>query len=252
MQRAKVALVTGATSGIGRATAERLARDGNRILVVGRNAERANALVAKIATTGGEARSVLGDVTDPAFCETAVTSAVDTFGRLDVLANVAGIIRRGDAPSTSDAAWHDTMRANVDSVFFMSRAAVRAMRECGGGSIVNLASTVGLVGTAGLTAYCASKGAVVQLTRAMALDHAAEEIRVNAVCPGAVDTPMLVSQHGEGVTPEAVHARNLAAIPQGRIPAPEEVAELIAFLASDASRHVTGAAIPIDGGYTAK
>jgi 2,3-dihydro-2,3-dihydroxybenzoate dehydrogenase len=252
MSIAKTALVTGATSGIGRATAQRLARDGTRVLVVGRNRARAEACVEAIVTAGGEARSLLGDVTDPEFCTTAVRTAVDAFGRLDVLTNIAGIIRRGDVPATSDENWNETMTANVDSVFFMSRAAISVMRTGGGGSIVNLASTVGLVGGAGLAAYCASKGAVIQLTRAMALDHAGEGIRVNAVCPGAVDTPMLVSEHADGVTPEAVHARNIAAIPQGRIPRAEEIAELIAFLASDASHHITGTAIPIDGGYTAR
>jgi len=249
---AKTALVTGATSGIGRATARRLAAGGARVLVVGRDQARADACVEAIVSTGGEAKSLLGDVTDPGFCEDAVVTAVEAFGPLEVVANVAGIIRRGDVTSTSDGDWRQTMTANVDSVFYMSRAAVPALRANGGGSIINLASTVGLVGALGLAAYCASKGAVIQLTRAMALDHAAEGIRVNAVCPGAVDTPMLTSQHGQGVTPDAVRAQNLAAIPQGRIPVAEEIAELIAFLASEASRHITGAAIPIDGGYTAK
>jgi len=249
---AKAALVTGATSGIGRATALRLARDGARVLVAGRDADRAGECAAAIEAAGGEARSFLGDLGDPALCDAAVAAAVDAFGRLDVLANVAGVMRRGDAPATADADWRLLMTANVDAVFYLSRAAVRAMREGGGGSIVNLGSTAGLVGSAGLAAYCASKGAVIQLTRAMALDHAAEGIRVNAVCPGAVDTPMLVSGHGAAVTAEEVHARSLAAIPQRRIPGPEEIAELIAFLAADASAHITGAAIPIDGGYTAQ
>ncbi len=252
MSNTRIALVTGATSGIGRATAERLARDGAQVLVVGRDEARAQACVDAVTRAGGVARSLLGDITDPAFCRTAVATAVDAYGRLDVLANVAGVIRRGDVTATSDEEWRTVMTGNVDSLFFMSRAAIEAMRQSGGGNIVNLASTVGLVGTAGLAAYCASKGAVVQLTRAMALDHAAEGIRVNAVCPGAVDTPMLVSHHAQGTTPNAVHNRNIDAIPQGRIPQPEEVAELIAFLASDLSRHITGAAIPIDGGYTAK
>jgi len=251
MPEATVAIVTGATSGIGRATAERLARDGARVLVVGRDTGRATACVEAITAAGGDARALLGDVTDPDFCDAVVAQALEIFGALHVLANVAGAIHRGDAMSTGEDDWRAIMAANVDSAFFMSRAAVPAMRASGGGSIVNLGSTVGLVGCAGLTAYCAAKGAVIQLTRAMALDHAAEGIRVNAVCPGAVDTPMLVSGHTGGVTPADVHARNLADIPQGRIPAAAEVAALIAFLASDASQHITGAAIPIDGGYTA-
>jgi len=142
---------------------------------------------------------------------------------------------------------------NVDSVFFMSRAAVRAMRTQGsGGTIVNLASNVGIVGSGGLPAYCASKGAVVLLTKAMALDHAAEGIRINALCPGAVDTPLLVSGHEKtGRTPDEVFASNIAGIPEGRIPSPEEIAKSMLYLASDASSHVTGVALPIDGGYVA-
>ena len=126
------------------------------------------------------------------------------------------------------------------------------MRESGGGTIVNLASNVGLVGSAGLPAYCASKGAVVLLTKAMALDHAAEHIRINALCPGAVDTPMLVSAHEKtGRTPEDVFSANIASIPEARVPSPAEVAKSMLYLASDLSSHVTGVALPIDGGYTA-
>ena len=183
----------------------------------------------------------------------AVARTVSTYGRLDVLANIAGIMWRGNALDTSDKAWRRVMATNLDGTFFMARAAIRAMQGNGGGAVINQASTVGLVGTPGMPAYCASKGAVVNLTRALALDHAADGIRVNAVCPGAVDTPMLVSGHsGTGNSPEEVLARNRAEIPQGRIPTPEEIARLIIFLASDESRHITGAAIPIDGGYTAR
>ena len=133
----------------------------------------------------------------------------------------------------------------------MSRAAIPALRRSGGGSIVNLGSTAGLVGCPGLAAYCASKGAIVNLTRAMALDHALESIRVNAVCPGAVDTPMLVSGRGD-LSPDRVREANRASIPQGWLPGPIEIANAIAFLASDLSRHVTGTALPVDGGFAAK
>jgi NAD(P)-dependent dehydrogenase (short-subunit alcohol dehydrogenase family) len=154
---------------------------------------------------------------------------------------------------TSDDDWRRVMATNVDALFYVSRAAVVAMRRSGGGSIVNIASNVGLVGTERLAAYCASKGAVIALTRAMALDHAAEGIRVNAVCPGSVDTPMMVSgRAGWGVSDEEVFAASVSAIPQGRIPQPSEVAELVAFLASDASSHITGTAIAVDGGYVAR
>jgi len=141
------------------------------------------------------------------------------------------------------------MSTNLDGLFRTSRAALPAIRAAGGGSIVNISSTNGLVGAAGLAAYCASKGAVTNLTRAMALDHAHEGIRINAVCPGAVDTHMLYSERSDTV--DEVRAANLATIPEGRRPAGEEVAEVVAFLADDRSRHVNGANLSIDGGYTA-
>ena len=249
----KVALVTGATSGIGEATAIAAATAGARVMLTGRDGGKASAVLRRIEETGGLGAVILGDVALSSFCDEAVARTVSTYGRLDVLANIAGIMWRGDALDTSDQVWRRVMATNLDGTFFMARAAIRAMQENGGGAVINQASTVGLVGTPGMPAYCASKGAVVNLTRALALDHAADGIRVNAVCPGAVDTPMLVSGHsGTGNSPEEVLARNRAEIPQGRIPTPEEIARLIIFLASDESRHITGAAIPIDGGYTAR
>lgn len=262
----KVAIVTGATSGIGAATAKAFADAGAQVVLSGRSSAGAEATAAAIASVGGDTRIKLGDVTKSAFCDELISYAVAEFGQLDILANVAGTITRGDATETTDDEWHQNMRVNVDSVFFMSRAAIRVMRlngpagQVGGstedaeqrGAIVNLASNVGLVGSAGLPAYCASKGAVVLLTKSMALDHAAEGIRVNALCPGAVDTPMLVSGHNKtGRTPEDVFASNIAGIPEGRIPSPEEIAKSMLFLASSASSHITGVALPIDGGYVA-
>jgi meso-butanediol dehydrogenase/(S,S)-butanediol dehydrogenase/diacetyl reductase len=249
----RVALVTGATSGIGSATARAFADAGAQVVLSGRSSTGAEATASAIAAVGGDSRIMLGDVTDSVFCDDLVRFAVDEFGRLDVVANVAGTITRGDATSTSDEEWRRNMSVNVDSVFFMSRAAVRVMRTQGdGGTIVNLASNVGLVGSTGLPAYCASKGAVVLLTKSMALDHAAEGIRINALCPGAVDTPMLISGHEKtGRTADEVVASNIAGIPEGRIPSPDEIAQSMLYLASDASSHVTGVALPIDGGYVA-
>jgi meso-butanediol dehydrogenase/(S,S)-butanediol dehydrogenase/diacetyl reductase len=247
MQR--VALVTGATSGIGRACALRLAADGLAILVGGRDVGHAQSVVEQITAAGGTAATALGDVTDPSYGDTAVEAAIDAFGRLDVLINAAGVITRADAEGTSDEEWHRVMATNVDGLFRTSRAALPAIRAVGGGSIVNISSTNGLVGAVGLAAYCASKGAVTNLTRAMALDHAHEGIRINAVCPGAVDTHMLYSERCDTV--EEVRTANLTAIPDGRIPTGAEVAELVAFLVDDRSRHVNGANLSIDGGYTA-
>ena len=207
-------------------------------------------MVDAITAAGGTATSAIGDVAEPGYGEAAVAATVAAHGRLDVLVNAAGVITRSDAEGTTDDEWHRVMSTNVDGLFRASRAALPAIREVGGGTIVNISSTNGLVGAAGLAAYCASKGAVTNLTRAMALDHAAEGIRVNAVCPGAVDTRMLYSE-GSGTVDE-VRERNLPDIPEGRIPDGSEVAELVAFLADDRSRHITGANISIDGGYTAK
>ncbi len=249
----RVALVTGATSGIGSATARAFAEAGAQVVLSGRSSAGAETTAAAIAAVGGDTRIKLGDVTDSAFCDELVRFAVDEFGRLDVVANVAGTITRGDATLTSDEEWRQNMSVNVDSVFFMSRAAVRVMRGQGnGGTIVNLAANIGLVGSAGLPAYCASKGAVVLLTKSMALDHAAEGIRINALCPGAVDTPMLLSGHEKtGRTADEVFASNIAGIPERRIPTPDEIAQSMLYLASDTSSHVTGVALPIDGGYVA-
>ncbi len=246
----KTALVTGGTSGIGAETARVLARAGAQVMVTGRREDAARAVCAEITSEGGSAACVLGEVTDPAFAVRAVAETEDRFGSLDILANVAGAICRGSAEETSDADWDLMMSVNVSGTFFMSRAAIPAMRRAGGGSIINLGSTVGLVGCSGLAAYCASKGAVVNLTRAMALDHAGDKIRVNSVNPGAVDTPMLVSGHGD-TGAEAVREANRASIPQGWLPKPVEIANAIAFLASDLSQHVTGTALPVDGGFTA-
>lgn len=249
----RVALVTGATSGIGEATAIAAAAAGARVMLTGRDGGKASAVLRRIEETGGTGDVILGDVALSSFCDEAVARTMSTYGRLDVLANIAGTMWRGDALDTDDEAWRRVMATNLDGAFFMARAAIRTMKEAGGGAIINLASTVGLVGTPGMPAYCASKGAVVNLTRALALDHATDGIRVNAVCPGAVDTPMLVSGHrGAGNSPDEVLDRNRAGIPQGRIPKPEEIARLIIFLASDDSLHITGAAISIDGGYTAR
>ncbi|MEM7208371.1 MAG: SDR family NAD(P)-dependent oxidoreductase [Pseudomonadota bacterium] len=251
MLKNKVILVTGATSGMGAASAMALAEQGAKLMLFGRNEMRANDVKERIEKAGGTAQICIGDITQSSAADNAVAKTIEAFGQLDCLVNAAGMIYRGNANQTTDELWQTSMATNVDGSFFMSRAAVRSMKH--GGSIVNFASTCGLVGAAGLTAYCVTKGAVVQLTRAMALDHAADKIRVNSVCPGAIDTPMLVSGHERsGASKDDVFENNLASIPQGRIPGPEEVASVVVFLCSDASSHVTGTNIPVDGGYTAQ
>ncbi|MDG1365724.1 MAG: SDR family oxidoreductase [Acidimicrobiales bacterium] len=248
----KIAVVSGGSSGMGAAICERLAASGAAVVVGGRDEGRVASVVDLVHAGGGRAVAGLGDVANSAEAAALIDIAVEAFGGIHIVVNAAGVIHRADALGTSDDDWARVMSVNVDGTFFLSRAAVPVLREQGGGVIVNISSTCGLVGSAGLVAYCASKGAVTNLTRAMALDHASEGIRINAICPGSVDTPMLVSEHPEGTTADEVFARNLASIPEGRIPEPSEVADLALFLCSDAARHLHGANLSLDGGYTAQ
>ncbi|MER8427884.1 SDR family NAD(P)-dependent oxidoreductase [Mesorhizobium sp. M1403] len=248
----KVVIVTGATSGIGEAVTQAFAATGASLVLVGRDRERGQRALESVQKLNCQAELMLGDVADSAFADHVVNFSVKRFGKVSVLVNSAGIIRRRSAADTTDDDWRQTFDANVNGVFYFSRATVKSMQRTGGGSIVNIASNVGLVGSQGLAAYCASKGAVVLLTRAMALDHAKEQITINAVCPGAVDTPMLVSAHNTPVAADEILRRNIDSIPQGRVATPKEIASLTVFLASPEARHITGVAVPIDGGFTAR
>jgi NAD(P)-dependent dehydrogenase (short-subunit alcohol dehydrogenase family) len=243
----KVALVTGAASGMGAATAREFRAAGARVLIVDRNAELAVQVASDIAADP----PLIGDVGDADFCRQAVAAAVERHGRLDILVNAAGIIVRADGPGTTDEQWQRVMNVNVNGVFYMSRAAVEVMRRQGEGAIVNFGSIWGEVGAAGVMAYCASKGAVHQITRAMALDHVKEGIRINAVCPGEVNTPMLTSERSAPVTKEMLAA--LAdSVPMGRLAAPVEIARVVLFLSSDAASYMTGAMVNVDAGFTAR
>ena len=245
----RVAIVTGASSGMGRAAALRLAEAGASVVVGGRDSERAQGTVDAIVAAGGRAIASVGDVADSAYATVIVARAVAEFGCLDILVNGAGVNHRRTAEHTTDEDWRWVMSVNVDGVFYMSRAAVPALRESDQAAIINISSNVGLVGAAGMAAYATSKGAVTNLTRAMALDHAAEGINVNAVCPAGVDTPMLWSGHGERALDD-VMAANLTEIPQGRLGQPDDIANLVLFLASDLSRHITGATFRSTEGRT--
>jgi len=247
----KVVLVTGATSGIGAAIARAFGAASADVLLSGRDAGRAKQVMSDMSG-GGRTRFVSGDIGEAAACDRLVGTALREFGRLDVLVNNAGVIHRATVEETTDAQWRQTMTVNLDAAFHLSRAAVPAMRRQGGGAIVNIASDWALVGGERGAAYCASKGALVALTRAMALDHARDRIRVNAVCPTDVDTPMLDSEFAStGEAREAGLERLGAGIPMGRVGTPEEVARAVLFLASDAASFVTGVALPVDGGVTA-
>jgi 2,3-dihydro-2,3-dihydroxybenzoate dehydrogenase len=248
----KVVLVTGATSGIGAAIAEACAAAGATLMLTGRSAERGNLALKRAQARGVQAQFLAGNLSEPHWPDEIVAETVRRCGRLDVLVNNAGIIYRGTVADCSDVEWDDIVAVNMTAVFRLSRAAVRRMREQGGGTIVNIASDWGLVGGRNAFAYCASKGAVVQMTRAMALDHAKDNIRVNCVCPGDVDTPMLASGIAKrGMTQEQGLKHLGAQVPLGRVARPEEIAKAVVFLASADSSYMTGAMLAADGGNTA-
>lgn len=244
----KTALVTGGASGIGRATALALAEAGAAVVVVDLNAAQGAEVVSAIESAGGKAILVAGDVTTAADCERAVATAVETFGRLDVLFNNAGIIRRASVVDTTEAEWDRVMAVNVKSIFLMCKAAVPVMAKGGGGSIINSGSGWGLKGGGNAASYCASKGAVVNLTRAMAIDHGPQGIRVNSVCPGDTDTPMLRHEAQQLGQAEASFLAEAAERPLRRFGKPSEIAQAVLYLASDAASYVTGAALVVDGG----
>jgi NAD(P)-dependent dehydrogenase (short-subunit alcohol dehydrogenase family) len=238
MLESRIAIVTGAASGMGAATARLLAEAG------------ATVLGADIASN--PAIVLVGDVADSAFCDAAVAQAVALHGRLDILVNAAGVIVRADAPATDDDAWTRQMRVNVDGTFFMCRAAIRQMRQQGSGVIVNFGSIWGSAGGKGHVAYATAKGAVHNLTRSLALDHAREGIRINAVCPGEVDTPMLRGA-GRAVPLTDAQLAEMAdrVVPNGRLAQPEEIGRVVVFLCTDAASYMTGALVPVDGGWSA-
>ena len=242
-----VAIVTGAASGMGAATARELCSAGARVIIVDRNRALAEEVAAELQT----GPPIVGDVSESSFCRAVTESAVSRFGRVDILVNAAGIIVRADGPGTSDDQWQRVMNVNVNGVFFMCREAITVMKRQKRGVIVNFGSIWGEVGAAGVVAYCASKGAVHQITRAMALDHVLDGIRINAVCPGEVNTPMLASERAEPVTPELL-SRIAQTVPMGRLADPAEVARVVLFLASDAASYMTGATVTVDAGYTAR
>jgi len=248
----RVALVTGASSGFGAAVAKELGAGGHAVLAAGRDAARTRDVVDAMTTAGATAAAWLGDLTLPGACEDLAAACRERFGRLDVLVNSAGVFHPALAEDTTDEEWDETIAVNLTAVFKLSRAALPLLRESGGGVILNIASDWGLIGGRLGAAYCASKGGVVLMTKAMALDHAAENIRVNAICPTSFLTPMMEGEfRRRGLDLATGLAEEAATIPLGRLGHPEELAKLVAYLASDAAALITGAAIPIDGGTTA-
>jgi len=245
----KVVLVTGSTTGIGEACARLFAESGAKVMVSGRHEERGRAVTDAIRGSGGNAEFAAADLRAAGSCDRLVDTTVERLGGLDVLVNNAGILYTADALSTSDEQWLDTMAVNVNAVFYLSRAAVRHMKAAGKGVIVNVASEWGQNGEPNHVAYCASKGAVIQITRCMALDHARDNIRVNSVCPGEIHTRMVDDILARRGGDPADNLRNFAAgIPMRRLAHPLEVARCVHFLASDLASYVTGTNLAVDGG----
>lgn len=249
--RGRVVLVTGAGSGIGRATAEAFAREGAAVTVNDRTAEEAQGTVQAIESHGGRALACPGDVSREDECRRIVGRTVERLGALDVLINNAGIGATGTVLTTDEATWDALLQVNLKSVFLMSRAALAVMVPRRAGVIVNASSIAGLKGIPDRAAYVASKFGVVGLTKAMALDHVSDGIRVNCVCPGTTQTPWIQKRLGEASDPEAALAALVARQPMGRLGTAEEMAAAYLFLASDESAFTTGTALVVDGGFMA-
>jgi NAD(P)-dependent dehydrogenase (short-subunit alcohol dehydrogenase family) len=246
----KGAIVTGGSSGIGRATVELFAAEGAVVVIADVVDDAGQALADCLAKQGKTATYVHADVSKEADVQAMVMFALGHFGRLDVLFNNAGI--EGEQATTADATlanWERVINVNLKGVFLGLKYGIEAMLRSGGGSIINNASVAGLVGFAGIPAYCASKGGVVQLTRAAALEYATQDVRINCLCPGVIETPM-VERFTRGDSEAQEQLRQLE--PIGRVGRAKEVAELALFLASDRSSFITGAVIPVDGGFVAR
>jgi len=243
----KVALITGAASGIGRAAALLFAQEGAAVAIADIN-NAGLAVAEEIVQNGGQAIFEHADVTQAADCQRAVARTLREFGGIHVLFNNAGIIRRASVVELSEEDWDRVMTVNVRSIFLMSRQVIPIMAKAGGGSIINTASGWGLAGGPRAAVYCASKGAVVLLTKAMAVDHGPQKIRVNCICPGDTDTGMLRDEAQQLGALEGAFLAESARRPLGRIGKPEEIARAALYLASDASSFVTGTALVVDGG----
>lgn len=250
----KVALVTGAGSGIGSAAAELFAAEGAAVAVVDLDEAAAQHTADRITSGDGRAVAVAGNVAAAEEMDRAVAATVDAFGRLDVLYNNAGVGASGSVVDAEDADWDRCFDVNVKGTFLASRAAIPHLSTDGQAAIVNQASVAALAAVPNLAAYCAAKGAVVSLTRSMAIDLAPQGIRVNAICPGTVPTPLmepLMRRRGEGDVDAGI-ARTATKYPLGRLGTPEEIARTALFLASDDASFATGAVFTVDGGMTAQ
>lgn len=244
----KTAIVTGAGSGIGRGIALAFAREGANVVLVGRRKAK---LEETAQAAGGSCLVSSADITHPSEIASVLEQAARQFGGIQVLVNNAGLLHPGTVEQVTEGQWDETFNVNVRGLWLFSRAVLPYLRRSNGGSIINIASVLGINGVRLRAAYAASKGAVVLLTKCMALDHAAEKIRVNAICPGFVETELTDAVINRAPDPDAALKQRIAVHPMGRVGQPEDIAGLAVYLASDESSWVTGGAFPVDGGYLA-
>jgi meso-butanediol dehydrogenase / (S,S)-butanediol dehydrogenase / diacetyl reductase len=250
--KGKVSIVTGAGSGIGRASAGVFAEEGAQVIVVDWNKDSGAQTADAIRQTGGEATYCYADVSNAKDVEAMVSTAVERYGRLDVLFNNAAIQIMAKLADTEEDVWDRIHRVNLKGVFLGCKYAIPAMIRNGGGSIVNMASILGFVGDPDLAAYCAAKGGVIALTKAGALAYGPQGVRINCICPGDVDTPLVQEYFQKEADPERLRQEISSKYALRRIAEPREVAQMAVFLASDASSFVTGSTMVIDGGLTVK
>ena len=244
----KVGLITGGTAGIGTATAVRFAREGASVALTGRNSERGEAVAQSIADAGGEAMFIRSDVRLAEDCRQAVEQTLERFGRIDILFNNAGVFHPKTVPDCTEEEWDETIDSSLKGAFLMSKYVIPSMIESGGGSIIHTSSGWGILGGDKAAAYCAAKGGLIVMAKAMAIDHGPDGIRVNCVCPGDVDTPMLPDDAAKRGQPWEDYLAGCSARPLGRIGTADEIADAVVFLASDQSSFVTGEFLVVDGG----
>ena len=247
----RIAFITGAGTGIGRACAFAFAREGALVALAARRTSPLTAVAQEIRAAGGEALALECDVTNRPAVENALLQAEQRFGRIDIIVNNAGAVVVASAENTSDEDWNRILATNLTGTFLVSRAALPALRRAGGGTIINIGSILGIVARKDRAAYCATKAGVSGLTRAMALDHAADKIRVNCICPSLVETDLGTQVMSKNPDAQAERNKRIAEIPLGRIGTPDDVAMMAVYLASDEASWITGASFPLDGGLTA-
>jgi NAD(P)-dependent dehydrogenase (short-subunit alcohol dehydrogenase family) len=247
----KVALITGGTSGIGTATAIRFAREGAAVALTGRDVERGEQVAKDIAASGGQAMFIRSDVRLASDCRNAVDQTLERFGRIDVLFNNAGVFHPKTIPECTEEEWDETIDSSLKGAFLMSKFVLPSMIERGSGSIIHTSSGWGILGGDKAAAYCAAKGGLVVMAKAMAIDHGPDGIRVNCVCPGDVLTPMLHEDAERRGMSWDDYASGAVGRPLGRIGTVEEIANAVLFLASDESSFVTGESLVVDGGGVA-